>query len=309
MGMNIESILSGGDRVGSHRTRATAKDLLNDLKKKLPTYLPMTGNPDAVEKVAIEYIQEVILNAAWYVKNIRRARRVRNFYIALYVLLLIGIPLALLSLGSRLSGSLSPGTPWVSQVVLGLTIVIALQQMGNTIMDAHQRFGVWWKTAAALKTIWYTTLSTWEDADSNAAGKGVGDFVLDLKASIAKARALVCDEQQDFFNSLTRPFPDILNILSTTSKSVRGLITDNLPDQTTAAAAAGKAQQEIARQQAVVNQLDALISDATARQANAPGDTVKVATIQQELDALALQRAAAVKAKITAFGDLAGAHA
>jgi hypothetical protein len=311
----IAYFLSEGDHIGSHRENATAMTLLHDFKSQLPKYMSGDGCTNDVEKVATEYIQEVILSAAWYTRNIQRARYLRNIYLGVYVGLLVGIPLLLLWLGNKLSltheTSPSYGIPLVTQVVLGLTIVVALQQMGNAIMDAHQRFGIWWRTASGLKTIWYGTLSTWSGAEPGTSGKNMPDFVLDLKASIAKARSLVSDEQQDFFNNLTKPFPDILNILSTTSKSVRGLIVDNVPDQAIAtanAAAATKARQEIAKQQAIADQLNVLIDGAMARQKDAQTAADKAA-IQPELDALISQRNAAIKAKIAAVGDLAATHA
>ena len=305
----IQDFLACGDDIGSHRTPATAKKLLNDFKSQLAAY---TSRPEFQEKLATEYIEQVILSAAWYTQNIRKARILRNLYVVVYVVLLVGIPGLIFWLGNQLAtrtAAPQSGLPPVTQVVLGLTAVVALQQMGNVIMAAHQRFGIWWKTASGLKTIWYTTLSTWGDATADTAGKSTVDFMLDLKTSIAKARALVSDEQQDFFDNLAKPFPDILNILSSTTKAVKGMVTDVLPDAEAAgvnAAAAIKARREIARQEAIAEQLDVMIDSARIRVQQAVAGDARTAA-EQELGRWIAQKEVAVKARMAAVGDLAAA--
>jgi hypothetical protein len=301
---DINKILSTGDHIKSHRTSKEAKQLLNDFADKLGKYEDIIKKN---EPLAIEYIQEVIMNVAWYTRNIRKALVYRSLYIASYLTLLIGIPLLLLTYSDRLTNS-TIGIPFITQIILGLATVVTIQQMGNVIFDVHQRYGIWWKTESALKTVWYTTLSTWSDADPIMPGKSEAEFLLDLKASILKSRSLVADEQQDFFSNLAKPFPDILNALSSTSKAVNGLIADTSSFAASAnanATAAIKARQEIEKQQTILSQLDKTIIAVNSEITNPAITVTEKNALQTRVDSLNTAKTAATTSKIAALADLA----
>ena len=179
----------------------------------------MTGIPaslvNAELKTALtDFIVEVILGSAWYTHKLRTAQRQRVAYIVLNSLLLLIIPPAIVLLKNigGAAGSI------VGQLMAVLTGVLALQKTLSGFFSAQQRYAVWWKTGADLKKLWYGLLADWK-------GKVTSDdarikFLADVGAKTTQARQQIGDEEYDFFQKLTLPSFDILDILTKTGSAV-----------------------------------------------------------------------------------------
>jgi hypothetical protein len=199
--------------------------LLPDFKIALG--LPAASDPQH-DPLLEEFIAQVVLGAAWYQGRYLRARWKVWFYIVLNCLAVIGLPIALVGLWSlsqsvfKLTGITGQIT---SQITAMLTGVLGLQKTLATWYASQQRYATWYKSASDLKTIYYTFVQSW-------AGRATADppgFTVALSTGISAARKVISDEQLDFYQKLTLPSFDILDLLTSGGATVSTLVTSLLP--------------------------------------------------------------------------------
>lgn len=221
----IAELLSQGDAVTGHRSREEAQKYLSDFKS-------VVGLPDAPEPALdpylAEFLVEAVLSAAWYQRRYLGAQRKVYAYIALNGFLIAAIPLALIGLGT-LAEALKTNA-LVGQITGVLTGILALQKTLSTWYASQQRYAVWYKSAADLKSIYYAFIQSW----GGKAGTDTAGFVAALKNGSAAARQLVNAEQLDFYQKLALPTFDILDMLASTRSTVSTFVTSIIPGTTPA---------------------------------------------------------------------------
>jgi hypothetical protein len=229
---SIIDLFAKGDVDGGHRSRERADEYLGALIEALDISPHLRSR---LKSALCDFIVADILGAAWYQKRYKSAGWKTWAYIALNVFLLLGIPLGLVALNGlmpKAGGSALPG-----QITGILTGILALQKTLSGWYSSQQRYATWYKCAADLKAIYYDLIQTWHGriaAPSN-------DFIEALEAATAAARKILSDEQQDFYEKLSLPSFDVLDMLTGTRGAVSGLVTSLLPGgRQTTIVAAGK---------------------------------------------------------------------
>jgi hypothetical protein len=226
----ISDILAKGEVLEGHRSRLRARRLLPDLRQTLQ--LPAADDPQ-LDPLLEEFVIEVVLGAGWYEKKYHGAYRKVWLYIVINILLVIGIPLGLIGLGKL--GNLSPSGSAASQITGVLTGILALQKTLSTWYASQQRYAVWYKAAADLKTIYYGLVQAW----AGKAATSRGDFITALMTATDSGRKIIADEQLDFYQKLAMPSFDVLDMLTSTRSTVSSFVANLLPgtDPTTVSAA------------------------------------------------------------------------
>jgi hypothetical protein len=235
----------------------------------------------------------VILPISWYTTKLKNALNARCGYIIGTGALILVIPAALAFM-PVLTGK-SASSSIIAQLAGGLTGVLALQKMVGQTLAAQQRYGAWWKVSADLKKLWYGFQTKWGSAglgDPATWSQRGTEFLGDMSTKIEQARQLVSDEEADFFQKLTLPSVDVLDLLSKARPDVSSMIGALLPGTATANAVATaltgqatdlvKARQDIAKNRSLLASLDAEIAQKRAELAAPPAGQ----TTQQITDAL-----------------------
>jgi hypothetical protein len=214
----IDQLLSRGEIDGGHRSRARAKAYLPSLK----TALALSGAADpSLDRALEEFIIEAVLGAAWYEKRYRSARGKAVAYIALNIALVTGLPLALIGLG-RLAGP-NTAKAVAAQITALLTGVLALQKTLAGWYASQQRFAIWYKSASDLKSAYYGLVQMWQHRTGDPG------FLPALEDATAAARAVISNEQLDFYQKLALPSFDILDMLTGTQSTVASFVTSLVP--------------------------------------------------------------------------------
>jgi hypothetical protein len=286
----IQQLIDAGGVIKGRRTSEEAVKFLPDFAAELGLPRPL---PSIIEPLALSFIVEVILPISWYTRKISNANKQRMFYLGCTAGLIILIPVGLAFL-PKITGS-TDSPPIIAQLSGVLTAVLTLQKTLSACLASQQRFGAWWKISSDLKKIWYGFQTKWMKVDLSTMQT---DFVKDLQATIEQARTLVSDEEYDFFQKLTLPTVDILDLLSKSRSDTTSMIGALLPGAASAnavaTAAAGqatdsiKAMQDLAKYKALWTSLDTEITKKTAELAVAPPE--QKATRIDELNALMKRR-------------------
>ncbi len=310
----IQGVIEQGDVKKGRRTQTRAGQLLPNFGTELGF---TAGVPDDARARSIEFIVDVILPISWYATKIKDALNTRRFYIIGTGALMLVIPAALAFM-PVLTG-MSASSTIIAQLAGGLTGVLALQKMVGRTLAAQQRYGAWWKVSSDLKTLWYGFQTKWGhgglDGSANWAAQRT-EFLNDMAARIEQARQLVSDEEADFFQKLTLPSVDVLDLLSKTRPDVSSMIGALLPGAASANAVATaltgqatdlmKARQDIAKNTSLLASLDAEIAQKRAELA-APRAGQTAQQITDALNALLKRHTEAAMAKMEAEAAAAAA--
>ncbi|MCA9540399.1 MAG: hypothetical protein KC620_15980 [Myxococcales bacterium] len=156
---------------------------------------------DPLPEPLIRVAQEIVLNIAWYEREITDLRKRRRVWIALVVMLIVG---AFTALGVILFGGTdSDGAPMAhfSALIAG---IFGLLQLLAQLTDTSRRMAAFHKARARLKELLYSFETQWR-------GKAFGDDGLapEVEAAVGEmlrqGRAVVDEEQREFFDSLASP--------------------------------------------------------------------------------------------------------
>jgi hypothetical protein len=310
----IQGVIEAGDVTKGKRTEERANELLPDFGAQLGFNNDI---PQDARARFLEFIIDVILPISWYTRKIKEALTTRLWYIIGTGVLILVIPIAL-ALMPVLTGK-SASSTIIAQLAGVLTGILALQKMVAQTLAQQQRYGSWWKVSSDLKKLWYGFQTKWirtrlaESANWEAHN---AEFLQDMAARIDSARQLVSDEEADFFQKLTIPSVDVLDLLSKARPDVSSLIGALLPGAASANAVATaltgqatdlvKAKQDVAKNTSLLASLDQEISHKREELAHPPAGE----STQQINDALAVllkRRSEAAIAKIEAEATAAAA--
>jgi hypothetical protein len=214
---SISALLAEGDTTSGPRSRERARQYIGEFKTALG--LPPKGK-SPIDPALEEFLIEVVLGAAWYQSRYRGAGCKVWAYVALNCVLVVGLPLGLIGLGSLAKG---PTAAIGSQIAGVLTGILALQKTLSTWYASQQRYAVWYKSASDLKAIYYAFVQTWEGKADQS------DFETALNQGTAAARKIISDEQLDFYQKLSLPSFDVLDMLTATRGTVSNLVSSLLP--------------------------------------------------------------------------------
>jgi hypothetical protein len=315
----IENVLEQGSASQGRRTNTRAEGLLEDFVTELGF-----GGTDALKDMkphCLLYIVEVILPISWYMAKIKRANHLRIAYILGTAALILLIPLALAYMPQMMSKIAGTGvtSSTIAQLSGVLTGVLALQKMLSvSLAQQQQRYGAWWKVSSDLKKLWYSLQTKWHQAELAANwDKRKDEFVIDVETDIQKARDLVSDEEADFFQKLTLPSVDVLDLLTKTRPDISSMIGALLPGAASANAVAGavasqatdllKARQDLAKATTLLASLADEIAKTHNKFATAPVDDQPA--IRAALDELLKRQTTALIAKMDAEAAIAAATA
>jgi hypothetical protein len=312
----IQGVIEQGDVTRGRRTETRAEQLLPDFGTELRF---AGGVPGDARARSLEFIVDVILPISWYATKLKDAQKTRRNYIIGTGALILIIPAALAFM-PVLSG-MSTSSPIIAQLAGGLTGVLALQKIVGQTLAAQQRYGAWWKVSSDLKKLWYGFQTKWGRAELGDPANWAAhrtEFLDDMVAKIEQARQLVSDEEADFFQKLTLPSVDVLDLLSKARPDVSSMIGALLPGAASANAVATaltgqatdlvKANQDIAKNTSLLASLDAEIAQKRAELAAPPaGQTAQ--QITDALNALLKRRTEVAIAKMEAEAAAAAATA
>lgn len=302
----IQETIKGGSAAEAQRTIEKARDLLPSFRDEAG--LGSTLSPEAEAK-CIAFIVEVILPISWYAAKIKRARWVRRGYFSAIAALTLSVPAGLVGLALWHDGS----GQYLAQVGGVLTGLIALQRLIGMTLVAQHRYGAWWKASAELKKLWYGLLTA-----RNALPAGTktawDDLSDDIERAIDQARAVVAEEQNDFFQKLSLPSFDIAEQLSKARTDVSGLVTALIPGAAAASAATAtqatdllRARRDIAKAKTLLEQIARVIQEKEEKLPTASEERKK--EINASLAALRKRQDEAAIAELEAEAALAAATA
>jgi hypothetical protein len=314
----IDILIEKGDVQSGKRGHDQANALLPDFLGKVGL-----NQGDETRKIdedvrtqSIRFILDVILPISWYARKIDEAWTRRNWYLWASGALLLIIPLVLSSVSFLPKGSVGEAPIVVGQLTGLLTGVVALQRLISTALAQQQRYGAWYKASADLKKLWYGFQSSW-------LNKGLAKdwpaqqvaFIADLGDRVVQGRAIMSDEQADFFQKLTLPTVDLTDYLSKARADVGGVLGNLAPGAASATAQASellKARQDFEKQ---TNLIKGYLADIDTRQKELDSDEMKkladtdpikgavkngLAELKKELDAASLAKRKA-EANVAAF--------
>jgi hypothetical protein len=314
MPSTIQGVIEEGEATRGRRTRDRADQLLPDFAKELGF---TEGIPNDARAQCLEFILDVILPISWYTRKLKDALKIRRCYITGTAALILVIPAALAFM-PVLTG-MSASSTIIAQLAGGLTGVLALQKMVAQSLAAQQRYGAWWKVSSELKKAWYGFQTKWNRVgldDKETWRRNATEFLDEMIREMEQARQLVSDEEADFFQKLTLPSVDVLDLLSKARPDLSSMIGALLPGAASANAVAAaltgqatdlvKARQNIAKNTSLLASLDAEIAQKRVEAAAPPaGQTAQ--QITEILNALLKRRSDAVIAKIEAEAEAAAA--
>ena len=314
----IDTLIEQGDIQSGKRGHDQADALLGDFLAKIG-FDPKDETKRVDEDVraqSIRFILDVILPISWYVRRIDGALVKRDRYLWISGVLLVVIPLVLGSVSFLAPGKVSDAPMVVGQLTGLLTGVVALQRLISTAMAQQQRYAAWYKASADLKKLWYGFQSSWlnkglaKDWPAQRAA-----FIADLADRVVQGRAIMSDEQADFFQKLTLPTVDLMDYLSKARADVGGVLGNMAPgaaSATTQASELLKARQDFEKQ---ANLVKGYLADIDARQKELDSDEMKkladtdpikvaakngLAELKKELDSASLAKRKA-EANVAAF--------
>jgi hypothetical protein len=216
---SIQDLLSKGEVLG-HRSNEHARFYLPELKKTVGLPADADGSVDPVLE---QFLVEAVLGAAWYAKQNDNAKRRVLHYICINVAVVLGVPVGLILLGAA-AKQLNVDV-LAAQVTGVLTGVLALQKTLSAWYSSQQRYAAWYKAAADLKSIYYGFVGRW-------GGKGADQklaILADCSAQTDAARKVIDAEELDFYEHLTLPTFDVLDMLTSSRGTVSSFVTSLLP--------------------------------------------------------------------------------
>jgi hypothetical protein len=213
---SIADILSKGDIGDGHRSRERAHALIQDFK----TTIGLLKSDAQMDRAMQDFIAEAVLGAAWYQHNYKKAHKRTVLYIVLNCAAVIGLPLALVGLSWLIPSDLMT-TQVTTQITGILTGVLGLQKTLSAWYASQQRYAAWYKSASDLKTIFYGLVGNWSDK----AAQDRDGFRAALAIGAAAARKVISDEQLDYYQKLSLPTFDILDLLTSGQSAVSSLVT------------------------------------------------------------------------------------
>jgi hypothetical protein len=216
----IDQILAAGNVLGGHRTRQKARTLVPALKVRLGVAPGDTTFDPALE----DFIIDVILGAAWYVRKYQSARVKAYWFIAANAALVVGVPTAL-----YLASRDMTATGAVALLSGLLTGIFALQKTLSAWFAQQQRYAAWYQCTSDLKQIYYGLLRQHPAGQPDQPSGSSRSLVDDLSAGADQARKIINSEQLAFYQSLALPTMDVLDMLTGSSATVAKLITSLMP--------------------------------------------------------------------------------
>jgi hypothetical protein len=308
----IEELIEKGSGQGSKRSHEQAAALFNDFWQQLGMSLTdqAKASDDQVRLQSIRFLRDAVLPINWYSGKITEALNERNKYIVRTGALLVVIPIVLAAVSAIPKSYVSDAPLIVAQLTGVLTGLVGLQRWIGEALAQQQRYGAWYKASSDLKKLWYGLQSSWLNRGLAKNWPEQREaFLADLADRHAQGRAVVSDEEADFFQKLTLPTVDILSYLSKARTDVSGLLTSLAPVITSAADLAGallKARQDVAKNDSLIKSYEPEIAakEKTIKEIADDKDVVKIAA-KEALVALQKAKDVAVLAKRTAEAQIA----
>jgi hypothetical protein len=195
-------------RKESIRTPEYADEALDAFTKRLG----IVRTPATLKDMLLEYVIEVQLNIDWYVRRLERERLMQWMFTVFSVVLLIGIPPLIAWLSRRDDTT----TVWTAaQITAMITGILAIHKTLAAWVDKRQLFGHFWRTSAELKELLYSFEQRWHGKATSDTGPSP-EFVQALQADVARARQIVRQERQGFYDLYQSPAFDVFQRLNET---------------------------------------------------------------------------------------------
>ena len=176
--------------------------------------LGIVRTPAALKDLLREYVIEVQLNIDWYVRRLERERLMQWMFTVFSVVLLIGIPPLIAWLSHRDDAK----TVWTAaQITAMITGILAIHKTLAAWVDKRQLFGHFWRTSAELKELLYSFEQRWHGKATSgpeSTAEPSPEFVQALQADVARARQIVRQERQGFYDLYQSPAFDVFQRLN-----------------------------------------------------------------------------------------------
>lgn len=168
----------------------------------------------------VRFAQECILSIEWYEREMRGLRRQRLVWTGLMVALICG---AFAALGVILFGEVQAGAEApIAEFSALIAGIFGLLKLLATLTDASRRMGAFHKARALLKKDLYAMEADWR-GKAFADGELTEDFEKALMAALQSARAVLDEEQQEFFTSLASP-TSLLDVITGSTGRVKDAV-------------------------------------------------------------------------------------
>jgi hypothetical protein len=170
------------------------------------------------------FVREVHVNIEWYNQRLVREKRLRIGFTLISIGLLAVIPVAVLFLSKLFQDA--------SALTAGLTGLLGVHRSFSAWMDKRRLVGHFWAAQSDLKELLYDVESRWQDhrADGGNADARLAEVLVDLDASVDRAREIVRAERKAFYELWSPPPIQIANVLRSARKDASGLVDDFAPE-------------------------------------------------------------------------------
>lgn len=190
------------------------------------------------------FVRDTVFAIEWYEDRIKRLRRERLIWTGLMVALIFGAFAALaivLFSDARSESVAGGGVAEFSALVAGL---FGLLKLLGTLTDSSKRMAAWHKARSQLKEILYGLETDWRGRTWDAEGKCDPEFEGALVDATRKARVVLDEEQQAYFESVASP-TSLLDVVTGSTNRMRDEMVQAVTRRTTASR-----EREVARQTA-----------------------------------------------------------
>jgi hypothetical protein len=192
------------------RTPEEANDTLETFAARLgiPENLP---DRKALLDLLRPYVVDIHLNIDWYVKRLERERHLQILFTIFSVILLIGIPPLIALLGKLYEGDTARTATLITAMITG---ILAIHKTLAAWVDKRQLFGHFWRASAELKEVLYSFEQTWDSKAITSDNTLKPELVQAMQTDLARARHIVREERQGFYEIYQSPAFDVFQRLN-----------------------------------------------------------------------------------------------
>ncbi|MDQ7249166.1 hypothetical protein [Dongia sedimenti] len=217
---------------------------------------------DIFENRLRDFVINCHLSIAWYERKIKRELKWRWGYFVVSLGLLALIPIALW-LATKY---LPEGTDTATKFGAILTGLLAFYRGISAWLDKRQVVAGYSKAMSDLKDLLYTFEQKWDGAAT--VPEREEEFTQAIKDAIARSRAIVRLETQEYFSTLAYPTLDIDDILNTSGQQAKSLIAQFGSVRQVPAPVAASQDPRVAQLRALVDDYNAQIEAALSQGAD-----------------------------------------
>ncbi|MCE7914783.1 MAG: hypothetical protein DYH15_08880 [Nitrosomonas sp. PRO4] len=209
-----------------------------------------------------------------------RETKWRYIFIFISLMLLCVIPGVIFIISTNNSN-------YLAQATAILTGLLAVHKSLSSWLDKRKIIGNFWKAKSDLKTKLYAFEDKWKGQATQTVteneivkNKLKNDFLQEARSAIIEARAIVQDEQSKFFDAVTYPSIDLVEVLKDAGSNAKTLVSAHQSPELEQRVKQRQIMEKIASLEAEIEQRQNLINNKYQILRSASQDEANALTIE-----------------------------